>query len=143
ERMEFCRRFWSVLRLLYVVDPANAGRINWGRCDLPNELHFRKYWIESILPSMQELRLEQAAIDRATRPVLTIHGRNDRSAPYGGGREWAMRLPDARLVTVYNAGHAPWIEDAAKVFESIEVFLAGAWPEGAERVVEIDPGRFE
>lgn len=34
---EVCRKFWSVLGALYVVDPADAAKINWGRCELPNE----------------------------------------------------------------------------------------------------------
>src|SRR5262245_6211929 len=35
EPIERCRKFWSILSPLYVTDPANAGRVNWGRCDLP------------------------------------------------------------------------------------------------------------
>ena len=38
-------------------------------------------------------------------PVLTIHGTWDRNAPYAAGREWAMTLPDARLITVERAAH--------------------------------------
>ena len=37
---------------------------------------------------------------RVRAPVLTIHGTWDRNAPYAGGREWALTLPDARLITV-------------------------------------------
>ena len=47
--VEFCKKFWEILRVIYVADPADAHRINWGRCDLPNELNFMKYWTESIL----------------------------------------------------------------------------------------------
>lgn len=53
EPEEFCRKFWSVLRLLYVVDPANAYRIDdWGRCELPNERNGMKHWNETLLPSI-------------------------------------------------------------------------------------------
>jgi hypothetical protein len=48
-------------------------------------------------------------------------------------------LPDARLVTVQNAGHAPWVEAPEQVFASIETFLSGAWPELAEKVESLDP----
>ena len=71
-------------------------------------------------------------------PVLTIHGRRDRQGPYGGGREWAMTLPDARLVTIDIAAHVPWIEARERVFGSIETFLDGAWPEAAEKVKSLD-----
>jgi proline iminopeptidase len=134
DRQEFCRKFWSLLRLIYVANPADAEKINWGRCELTNELNFMKYWSENILPSIQNLNLPAEAFAMVATPVLTIHGTKDRSAPYGGGREWALLLPNARLVTVENAGHAPWIEAPELVFGSIKVFLDGAWPEAAQKV---------
>jgi pimeloyl-ACP methyl ester carboxylesterase len=70
--------------------------------------------------------------------VLVIHGRKDRSAAYGGGRDWALRLPHARLVTVDRAAHVPWIEEPALVFDAIETFLDGRWPEMAENVTALD-----
>jgi pimeloyl-ACP methyl ester carboxylesterase len=127
----FCRKFWSVLRLIYVTDPAHAERIDWGRCDLPNERNFMKYWTETVLPSIQRLRLSAEDLARVGTPVLILHGTKDRSAPYGGGREWAQSLKNARLVTVENAGHAPWIEAPERVFGAIETFLEGRWPEAA------------
>lgn len=71
-------------------------------------------------------------------PVLIIHGRRDRQGPYGGVREWSMKLQDARLVTVDNAAHVPWIEAPENVFGAIETFLDGAWPEAAEVVKSLD-----
>jgi pimeloyl-ACP methyl ester carboxylesterase len=139
EPEERCRKFWSVLRLLYVTNPADADRIDWGRCHLPNERNFLKYWTGSILPSIQTLDLAPGEIAKVTAPVLTIHGTRDRSAPYGGGREWALLLPNARLVTVENAGHAPWVEAPESVFGAIEAFLDGGWPEAARKVGSVDP----
>ena len=136
---EFCRKFWSVLRRIYVVDPADASRADWGRCDLPNELGFMKYWTEVVLPSIRNLDLRAEGVARVAAPVLTIHGRRDRSAPYGGGRDWALLLPNARLLTVENAGHAPWIEAPETVFDAIRAFLDGGWPAAAERVVSLEP----
>jgi proline iminopeptidase len=135
---EFCRKFWSVLRVLYVVDPADADKIKWEPCDLPNEMNFLKQWHESVLPSIQNLNLTAEEISKARAPVLAIHGRKDRSSSYGGGRDWALRLPDARLVTVDNAAHVPWIEDPDRVFGAVETFLGGAWPETAEKVESLD-----
>jgi proline iminopeptidase len=132
--VELCKKSWDILRLIYVTDPANAGRINWGRCELANERNMMKYWNESILPSIQQLKFED--LSRAQAPVLTIHGTEDRSAPYGGGRDWASMLPNARLVSVEKAGHAPWVEAPELVFGSIRTFLDGRWPDAAERVTE-------
>ena len=131
---EFCRKFWSVLRLIYVTDPAHAERIDWGRCELPNERNLMKYWTETVLPSIEGLNLSADDLAGVETPVLILHGTKDRSAPYGGGREWALRLANARLVTLENAGHAPWIEAPERTFASIEAFLEGRWPEDAEKV---------
>ena len=99
-----------------------------------------KYWGAYIVPSLQSLNLTTADFAKAQAPVLTIHGRKDRSAPYGGGREWALRLPNARLVTVDEAAHAPWIENPDQVFGAITTFLNGAWPE-AEEVQSLEPAK--
>jgi proline iminopeptidase len=135
--VEFCNKFWDILRVIYVSNPADAGRINWGRCELANERNMMRYWNESILPSIKELNFND--ISKAQVPVLTIHGMKDRSAPYGGGREWAMMLPNARLLTIENGGHAPWVESPELVFGAIETFLGGTWPEAAENVMSVDP----
>ncbi|HYM24462.1 MAG TPA: alpha/beta hydrolase [Vicinamibacterales bacterium] len=144
----FCRKFWSILRVLYVANAADADRLGWEPCHLPNEGGFMKQFTDYVLPSVQSLRLSDADYAKAMAPVLAIHGRLDRSASYGGGREWAMRLPNARLVTVEGAAHVPWIEDPDKVFDAIGAFLAcsegpcapddGGWPASAERVTSLD-----
>jgi proline iminopeptidase len=121
---EFCRRFWSILRVIYVTDPRDADKVRWDRCDLPNERSFMKYWTESILPSIQSLSLTREAVAAVTCSVLTIHGTKDRSAPYGGGTEWASPLPNARFVPVDGGGHAPWIEAPDTVFEALREFCA-------------------
>ncbi len=136
---EDCKKFWAILGEIYVVDPADAEKINWGRCDLPNERNFRKYWSEFIGPSIESLDLSADEVAKAQAPVLIVHGIKDRSSPYGGGRDWALMLPNARLVTVENAAHAPWIEAPELVFEPIETFLGGKWPESAQKVDLLEP----
>jgi len=139
---EFGRKIWSLMRLLYVTDPADADKITWAVADLPNEsfLNVMKHYSENLLPSMQSLNLTVEDIAKVQSPVLTIHGTRDRQAPYGGGREWALTLPDARLVTVENAAHLPWIESPEKVFGSIKTFLDGAWPDAAQQVTSVELG---
>jgi proline iminopeptidase len=124
--VEFCRKFWDILRVIYVTNPADADRIDWGRCDLPNERNFMKYWAGSIFPSIQSLKLTAEELAKVQTPVLTIHGTKDRNAPYGGAKDWAAMLPHARLVTIENAAHAPWIEAPDVVFGAIETFLDAA-----------------
>jgi pimeloyl-ACP methyl ester carboxylesterase len=137
---ESCRRFWAILRAIYVAAPENAAKINWGRCDLSNERGFLKYWSEDILPSIRGLDLTAEQLAHVSAPVLTVHGTKDRSAAYGGAREWAMLLPNVRLITLENVAHAPWIEAPEKVLGAVENFLNGDWPELAEKVESPEPG---
>jgi len=132
--VEFCTQCWALLRRLYVADPADAGKLDWSPCHLPNELAFMGHWLRNLLPSIQALQLTSAQIGEIVAPVLVIHGRRDRSAPYGGGRDWAGLLPNARLLTVDHAAHVPWIEAPDLVFSSIDTFLAGKWPDAARTV---------
>ena len=135
--VEFCRKAWSILARLYVVNRADSSRIAWGRCELPNERNFLQHWQANILPSIQKLRIVED-LARVKARVLTIHGRRDRNAPYGGGRQWAMTLPDARLITVPDAAHAPWIEAPGTVFGAIRTFMGDAWPASSEIVTALD-----
>src|SRR5436190_7304025 len=135
---EFCQRVWTVLGALYVTNPKDAGRIRWGRCDLENERNGLRYFQEVTLPSIRALALTVADVGAIGAPTLVVHGTKDRSAPYGGGREWAMMLPNARLVTVEDGGHAPWIEAPECVLPAIESFLNGEWPDGSERVTNLN-----
>ena len=117
---EFCRKSWAILRVMYVTDAKDADKVRWDRCDLSNERSFMKYWTERIVPSIQPLSLTREALAEVRCAVLTIHGTKDRSAPYGGGRDWVSLLPNARLVPVDGAGHGPWIEAPETVFSVID-----------------------
>jgi proline iminopeptidase len=135
---ERCRRFWTALAPLYVVDPARAHRVvGWGRCDLPNERRAFAYLSRYVFPSMQALAVDAGTVATVRGPVLLVHGRRDRSAPYGGARDWAGMLPDARLLTVDDAAHAPWIEAPDLVFGAIDTFLDGRWPDAATRIIRV------
>jgi pimeloyl-ACP methyl ester carboxylesterase len=136
--VEICRQLSDLLRVIFVAHPEDAVKINWMRCELPNERNFMPYFSTKIVPSMNQLNFSAADYAKAAAPVLIVHGDKDRSAPYGGGRDWAMRLPDARLLTVPDAAHGPWIEAPETVFGSVEEFLSGTWPDGSERIATLD-----
>ncbi|MGE0814693.1 MAG: alpha/beta fold hydrolase [Vicinamibacterales bacterium] len=127
-----CRAFWEVLAPLYVVDPVHAPRVAaWGRCDSANERAFPAYWTAHVEPSLVRLAPTAGDLARAGCPVLVVHGDHDRSTPYAAGRAWAARLPDARLLTVPGAAHAPWLEAPDLVLPALDQFLDGAWPDAA------------
>lgn len=137
DQKTFCEAQAKVFSYLLVGNPANHTKVK-SNCDLPNE------WPENFarqmnthFGSVKALRIEKDELRSKIKvPVLTIHGTRDRNAPYGGGREWAMTLSDARLVTVKGAAHASWLDDPATVFGSIRQFLRGEWPLGAEKVTK-------
>jgi pimeloyl-ACP methyl ester carboxylesterase len=132
---EHCRHEFALIRAGLVGDPGLASRAP-DVCEYPNEWpvnfgrHIRFQFVGSIVP----LDIPWETFSRITVPVLTIHGTRDRNAPYGSGREWASRLPNARLLTVPGAGHVAWIDKPALVFGAMETFLKGEWPPEAERV---------
>ena len=135
---DFGRKWWSLMRQLFVADPADAAKLPDAAGDLPPEsiANGMKHWLQSVLPSIRSLNLQASQIAAVTAPVLVIHGRRDRQSPYGGARDWAAMLPNARLLTVEGAAHVPWIEAPEKVFGAIRVFLDGGWPEGTESVTQ-------
>ena len=127
----FGNKMWALMRTLYVTDPADADKMTWSVSHLPNESfgNVMRYFSQYLMPSMQNTHLSAEDFAKAAMPVLTIHGTRDRHAPYGGGIDWAAMLPNARLLTIENAAHLPWIEAPEKVFNSIKTFLNGAWPD--------------
>ena len=130
-----CEADYRVHRVTLVGDVRLAERVP-DLCAMPNE------WPSALARHFQLLfgsivRDAGPAWERYARldiPVLTIHGTQDRNAPYGGGREWAAHLPDARLLRVPGAAHMLWLDAPGTVFPAIERFLEGAWPDGAARV---------
>ena len=119
-----CRRLWQMLRPIYVVNPADVGKLDcWQRCHLATERAAVKYAAETLIPSYMRLSLGAGDVAMVAMPVLTIHGRLDRSAPYGGGRDWSTLLPDGRLLTIAEGGHMPWIEAPVEVMSAIDGFL--------------------
>lgn len=130
-----CRGLWDVLRPLYVVDPADVSKLDgFDRCSLETERHAFEFVMTRLMPALQSCTLQEADLATVRGPVLIIHGRRDRSAPYAGGREWARLLPNARLVSVEEAGHMPWIESPAEVLGAAATFLSGEWPATAVRI---------
>jgi pimeloyl-ACP methyl ester carboxylesterase len=64
-------------------------------------------------------------------PVLTIHGESD-TLPLEGSRVWVRLLGNARLLYIPEAGHLPFVEQPEIFYPSVETFLKGEWPAGAE-----------
>jgi proline iminopeptidase len=136
---DFCEKQWQVTRFRLVGNPANVDKLGQGLCDLPNEwpMNLGKHFQYSFV-SVQRLDIPREKVAQVSIPVLTIHGTKDRNAPYGAGREWALMLPNARLLTVKGAAHQSFAEYPEAVIPAIRTFLDGKWPAGSEKVTEIN-----
>lgn len=128
---EYCEEEWLVTRVRLTGDPRNAAALeSW--CDLPNEWPIRlAFHLRHHFTSAQKNVVDAIDVADLDTPVLTIHGTKDRNASYGGGREWAALLPNARLLTVEGAAHQVWVEGPA-VLPAIRTFFGGHWPAGVE-----------
>jgi proline iminopeptidase len=131
----YCEREYQILRVRLVGNPKVASQVP-DLCAMPNEWptvldrHFRLLF-RSI---QREDDAGWGSYAQLSFPVLVIHGTQDRNAPYGGGREWAARLPDGRLLTVPGGGHMVWLDAPQVVLPAIDTFLRGNWPRTAVRV---------
>lgn len=136
---EYCEKEWAYSRLRLVGNSANANKLGPSQCEMPNEwpVNLAKHFEYSFV-SVQKLDLPKEKIAGVKLPVLTIHGTKDRNAPYGSGREWAMTLPNARLLTVPGAAHQVFAEFPEIVLPAIRTFLAGRWSEGVEKVTALN-----
>jgi len=140
---EYCQMDWEVQRFALVGDPAHVDRLGvpkTGLCDFENEwpVNLNPHF-EASFASIQAVALTKVDLAKISVPVLTVHGTKDRNAPYGGGREWAMRLPNARLLTVPNGAHQSFDEYPEIVIPAIDQFLKGSWPAAAEKVTALVP----
>jgi proline iminopeptidase len=71
------------------------------------------------------------ALGAVTAPALVIHGTAD-FLPVEASREWAVALPNGRLLVLDGSGHFPYLEVPDRFFAAVETFLDGGWPAGSE-----------
>jgi pimeloyl-ACP methyl ester carboxylesterase len=136
---EYCEKEWAYSRFRLVGNPASVAKLPNNICDMPNEypINLQRHFSHSFA-SVQKLDLPKEKIAQVKIQVLTIHGTKDRNAPYGAGREWAMTLPNGRLLTVEGAAHQVFGEFPEIVFPAIRLFLKGQYPPQAEKVTVLD-----
>jgi pimeloyl-ACP methyl ester carboxylesterase len=137
---EFCEES-RVLAVRLVGDPARAKALA-NPCDMPNEwpVNLRRHF-EHHFAGVQRLDVPKEAVARLRAPVLTIHGTWDRNAPYAAGREWALTLPNARLITVERAAHQVVTDAPDVVLPAIDEFVSGRWPARAEKIRSLERPR--
>ncbi len=66
----------------------------------------------------------RACAREVTQPTLLVSGQHDRVTPPGAARWLAAALPQAQLVEVPRAGHAPFVSHPQEVAAALRGFLA-------------------
>ncbi len=134
---EYCDESQAT-RVRLVGDPSHASRL-MEPCDMPNEwpVNLERHF-EHHFGAVQRLNVPVEAVRKVRAPVLTIHGTWDRNAPYAAGREWALTLPNARLITLEGAAHQVTADAPEVVLPAIATFVDGRWPERAEKVTSLE-----
>jgi pimeloyl-[acyl-carrier protein] methyl ester esterase len=61
-------------------------------------------------------------------PALVVHGSYDRLVPAAAGEYLAAHLPQARLLRLEGAGHAPFLSHAAEFADAVRAAALGAMP---------------
>ena len=74
--------------------------------------------------TMRELDPRWAAVDRRV-PLLVIHDRKDREAPFSGGEALVRSWPGARLIATEGLGHTRILWDEKVVSEATEFLREG------------------
>jgi 3-oxoadipate enol-lactonase len=79
----------------------------------------------ACLDGMRERRDSRELLTRVGVPALVVVGGADRVTPPEAARSMAEALPQARLVTVPDAGHLPMLEAPEVTAASLRAFLGG------------------
>ncbi len=58
-----------------------------------------------------------------TQPTLMIHGDRDNLIPVAAIQQMAAMIPDAKVVTIQKAGHAPFLSHPNQFIEAVEHFI--------------------
>jgi proline iminopeptidase len=127
-----CNAFAQYILKLYVFDPAAPLSLRGTLCFGGPQVVRRSIWVNRMIWRSFGAFDLRSEVRRVTAPVLIIHGVSD-IVPPEGAREWAASYPNARLLMARRSGHLIHVEEPGLFFPAIETFLAGGWPEGAER----------
>ncbi len=133
----FCARFWGFMFVpIEVTEPPLVRRLRDEMCDAPRSALRAGPRVNVIIPnSLRGLTLRDTIVAVGV-PALVLQGAGD-SASTKGARQWALWLPDARVMMLPPPGLFPWLGDATPFRDASRTFLEGGWPVAAERVAPL------
>ncbi len=92
---------------------------------LANDLRSSPKVVTPIRGQNKDLLLTDELLSELTMPVLLLWGEDDPNGGAAVAKAFAPRLPNAELVIVPGAEHAPWLDDPATCVSATQAFLAG------------------
>lgn len=134
ETVALCRELSDDTFRLYFADPtteklAHAAR----RCDIPPAAIRNRPVVEAAtLASLGDWDF-RPRLERISVPTLVVEGEQT-NVPLDATREWAVLMPNARLLLIPRAGHEAFVDQPAAFSAAMMQFLRGRFPAGAEVV---------
>ena len=83
----------------------------------------RDYFTRAVMALTRQNQVEHAK--KLNLPTLIVHGRKDYVLPYPAGQELHAAIPNSKLVTLDDSGHALFFTDHDIVNQSMADFIAG------------------
>lgn len=122
----WCDEWRQVFVPLLMADPTAFERMA-SPCALANEAP--EHVAAAMVAVFAGLRAYdwRPALPDFTRPVLVVHGEQDRE-PVDSAYEWAAALPAGHVLVLADAGQFPWVERPDAFFGPVNRFLSGPSP---------------
>jgi proline iminopeptidase len=119
--LKACQDYWQVHLRAFYENPTQARRA-WGNvCNAPNET-VRTPW--GFVPYAMLMQAEfdyRTEFSQISAPTLIIHGLAD-PMPLAAAEAWGSTLPDARIIRIPRAGHAPYVDSPHIFFPTVTAF---------------------
>lgn len=93
---------------------------------LANDIRSSPRLFTPIKGQNSEILLTDEVLSKLTMPVLFLWGEDDPNGGAAIAREFAPRLPNAELIIIPGAEHAPWIDDLDTCVSRTQEFLTGS-----------------
>jgi pimeloyl-ACP methyl ester carboxylesterase len=127
----YCRDFWGfAFSPVEETAPAVVTALAPDICaDPPERLRQREAMQRQFYLGMPGWNWVDS-IPALKAPTLVLTG-DAVPALVAGGKAWAGRLPDGRLLITHGSALFPWVDDSSAVVDALATFFGGGWPAAA------------
>lgn len=134
ETVALCRELSDATFRLYFHDPTPDKLAHAAlRCEIPPAAIRNRPVVEAAtLASLGDWDF-RPKLERISVPALVVEGQRTK-VPLDATREWAVILPNARLLLIPDAGHEVFVDQPAAFTAAVRQFLRGVFPRDAEVV---------